>query len=100
MKSETEKFPMFFRKAGTIIRRDSPTTGVVIRIPEPHRHRPNSLDDCTYPTRERFDEYLIDFEITDAEKYDEFLRTYFSNAIYMDSLYKMKRNPQLTIEQQ
>ncbi len=90
-----EQYPQYFRKEGTIIRRDGPTTGVIIKLPAHGKNMPNSLDTIThdiYPTRERLDQELMNYEVSDEKKFNEFLDTYFKNASYMSSRFYQKMN--------
>lgn len=95
-----ETFPQYFRKNGIMVRRDSPTTGVMIKLPAPKASIPNSIDPLTqdtYPSRERFDAYLIDFELSDQDTYNQFFTTYCKNASYMHSRFQERQGGQLTI---
>ncbi len=73
-------YPKFYRKDGHCLKRETDTTAMEIRIPDPEKYLPLVHQPTTYPSKERLDEEVSRMELVDQDVYEDYLGTFFAQA--------------------
>jgi len=71
-------YPVYYRKKGSCVKRESPTTGIRIEVPDPGKLLPTIHSPVVTADGKRFDEMVKDYQVCDEEIYMNYLGTYFS----------------------